>query len=403
MTPIRILHASDLHIAYDPWRRSYLDRLTDDGKLFTTKPDFRTITGLRDALADLIENVSSHDPDVLEQLADFIRQETEDNRLNGIILTGDLATTGEIEDVLKVDEFLNEEPDEECEHRGKYHFSPTLKFAKSRMQGMGFFPGNHDRFVPTYKWTRIWGPVFGPKVFDVNGTNIDLVRYGGDPSTNALPVSTFRAAGMMPNGKVLSVFVLTVDMTLGNFDEHDGWYGWIAQGKAHGKALKTLEDYTNLIKTNYPDPHTRRIIWACHFPPEFPGESGFNKLLDAGDLIESADKMGIPIILTGHTHYPINYDRPSMNVKVLCCGTTTQFEPNSMPGGTSALDPNKGNHFLILEFTGNAEGEIYLIVQKYRYVPTVLNDQFQVTSGPTQNETNWQPVSVTNPMVLPPT
>lgn len=131
MKPIRILHASDLHIVLykNHNYRSPLDRLEDIN--FTNDWSWN---GIREKLKTPQNffnswwkklSASSYEPEVLDALAEYIYKnairkndgqgnliEDSEGNLDAVILTGDLATTGEKDDILQTRKFLQGTPNE---------------------------------------------------------------------------------------------------------------------------------------------------------------------------------------------------------------------------------------------------------------------------------------------------
>ncbi|HLA10568.1 MAG TPA: metallophosphoesterase [Pyrinomonadaceae bacterium] len=55
--------------------------------------------------------VSSYDPAVLQRFADVVRQHATKGSLDAVVLTGDIATTGDIEELENALEFIEAPPD----------------------------------------------------------------------------------------------------------------------------------------------------------------------------------------------------------------------------------------------------------------------------------------------------
>jgi len=197
VSPIRILHVSDMHLAAVPQRHSVLDKQAavrdaakkalaadvkaaiasgkagDFSKAFQNVLDGDSIALLQrassgvdkaqiykaldsalnkivtsdkslsllaaEALRDLTF-ASSYNPGALDCLCNFI--EDQESRLNAIIITGDLATTGLEPDLEKARAFLEGDPDVAPE------FDQTIAHVKLPVFVL---PGNHDRYQYTGK------------------------------------------------------------------------------------------------------------------------------------------------------------------------------------------------------------------------------------------------------------
>ena len=99
MHPVRILHASDLHIARTPNLTSVVDYISAGMYFNALRPR---------ALA------STYDPSILLRLADLIYSDYRgkyinqaSNPLDAVLLTGDLATTGKQRDLEAAVKFIN--------------------------------------------------------------------------------------------------------------------------------------------------------------------------------------------------------------------------------------------------------------------------------------------------------
>lgn len=319
MTSVRILHASDLHICTVPNLTSPIDRISA-GTLY-------------DAVVEGIF-VSSYDVSVLQRFADFVYKQAARGLLNAVVLTGDIATTGEREDLEKALEFFKAPPD--------VRLSTQTAEQEPTLAGISIpiilLPGNHDRYVtgPGYAPGGVgYGP--GGRIFD------DVFKqfwFGPVTLPRLINVDEFTAV------------VIAADFNLLTSDHCDARFGWLAQGKAYDRILAQLEEATNLIVSRTDSPLC--VIWAIHFPPGFPQVSKLMRLIDSDKFVRSANRSGVNAVLAGHTHDPVRYRRPEMKFDVFCAGTVSQaFAPG-------------GNHFRIIEIKNEA-GEITIASEDYLY------------------------------------
>lgn len=364
MPAINVLHASDIHLAKVPQRRSILDRasvtkkvMNDllgrlkghllSGELTNLKEALKgtfseasiallettqTLTdreqrdqlnrkidqvlyGLvlsddpifRDFIADITRKVSfatSYNPLALDSLVNFIL--SQDN-LRAVMLSGDIATTGFEHDLRKAKEFL-EGTD-----------TPANPLASDSTLGnlsipVWILPGNHDRYTYTGKeW-----------FFSPGGTlfNQILNKHWAGRVKSYIPLRDTQEA--------LSVLILAADFNLQKSEDSTlpHRFNKLAQGKVYEEILEELEKETKEQKqkerNEFPH-HQLVVLWALHFPPFFPGLGTAKSLLKAEDLIDKAEDLKVNALLAGHTHEAEDYyalDR----VRVLCAGTPTQHD-----------------------------------------------------------------------------
>ena len=314
--------------------------------------------------------VSSCDEQILEDLAEFIYENvrrklddgieiTEDGeeKLDAVVLTGDLATTGSTDDIEQVGKFLRAKFNPRNPHKGDEddYRGATLSAVKVPVL---YLPGNHDRYVFSREW---YG--FSPKFYTPGGTEFDrlLLDYRQDH------IQRIELPAEVSKDKKLRVVILAADFTLDNFDDHEGFLGWLAQGKAYSNLRRELREETERLREEKTEDEILCVLWAVHFPPDYPGCPNESRLLGDEKFIQAANTAGVSAILAGHTHKHLNYRQPSMTFKVFCCGTTTQHEPQAMVGGRDESDVRKGNLFQIITVTADEAGSVKLSAKDYRY------------------------------------
>lgn len=334
MTSVRILHASDLHI-------SSVSNITSPFDHFTPGTVF-------DAVVEKML-VSTYDPAVLLRLVDFIHKQVAKRGLDAVLLTGDIATTGDIDDLNKALDFIQAAPDPRLLSLTSEK-EPTLGNLRIPIW---LLPGNHDRYKvgPRYKMS---GLIYAP-----GGKDFDVVfedYWQG-------PVMSFSSSdyGVEYYAPIirdrLAVVVVGVDFNLLATDNCDRPYGWLAQGKVYDKILDKLEAETfDRVRNCHAQGLTHVcVIWAMHFPPHYPRISPFLKLLDSEFLTLRANACGVKAILAGHTHDPVRYRRPEMKFDVFCAGTASQAFVHG------------GNHCRVLDITSDNAGNISIVSEDYLY------------------------------------
>lgn len=294
MASFLILHASDLHIASEPNALSLLDAKFVD--LWEKR--------------DYLSYQSSHEPDILEALAQFAYKSRKE--LDLVLLTGDLATTGDRADLETAKTRLVSPP------KRRYigaDGGPTLGFLKKKLKLM---PGNHDRFrrPPTF--------FPGGAVFD----EVFADHWGAGQSVQRL--------ADLRRGDARLV-VLAADFTLATGAEAPVALPFMhfGSGAVYRDRLEELEARTaEAVRAG------ASVVWAVHFKPECDDEN--LKLWDDGELMKAAAAHGVAAVLCGHTHESRPLHR-ILGVEVAVCGTTTQdFSPDGNYLHLLAIDVPSG-------------------------------------------------------------
>lgn len=297
MASVRILHASDLHISRRPKLTSALDLISAGTYLDATRS---------------FALVSTYDPSILLHFADFVYKDYIDNHVNQqsepidvILFTGDVASTGLAIDLNLALKFI-EEPSVPTNPVIWSTGNATLAEVQTPIW---LLPGNHDR----YRRLLLIG-------YSPGGTMFDVVfkSYWG-PKVKEFPTVTRSNT---------SVKVIAADFNLKRGRDRSGaWYNRFAQGKVYGTILKALERATLDAKKRHSGPLI--ILWALHFPPQFPSIPSAMKLINDSQLIDIANNCGVAAVLAGHTHEPVQYRTPNMKFDVFCAGTISQdFAPH---------------------------------------------------------------------------
>jgi predicted phosphodiesterase len=312
MASVRILHASDLHIAEQENVTSPVDRFTPGT--------------IRDAVVNRML-ASSHNSSVLLHLAKFAYQQAQSGLLDAVLLTGDIATTGSAADLQRALDFVHAPVQVGLGWLTRSR-EPSLSEVNAPIY---LLPGNHDRFV-----AKPYGYVPGGTQFDV----VFKDHWDGPVQTYPLLIKAD-----------VTLAIVGADFNLLNSDDADRWFGSLAQGMVYPKILNELERQTKAL----PDYARRCVIWAVHFPPAYPGVSPYLQLLEEDSLIQRANGCGVKAILAGHTHDAVKYRRPKMKFDVYCAGTASQ-----------AFSP-EGNHFRVIEVATDDAGTINIKSEEYRF------------------------------------
>jgi 3',5'-cyclic AMP phosphodiesterase CpdA len=290
MSSIRLLQASDLHIAKYP-SLPQLQRRSPGNYLNTILKGIYTI--LKGTYA------ASHSPGMLRALVTLA--DSQKGSLDAIVLTGDIATTGLDHDLLEALHFVDGPPD--ARDFLSSGGGPTIS-------GLGLnvflLPGNHDRYKQLLKRA---GYLPGGRNFH----KVFAKYWGSDVARYAVVKGN------------LAVGVLAADFSLRRWSDSTFFQpiNWYAQGKTYRDILSTLESETALFQQEYSDKDVC-VIWAVHFPPVFKHTESHMRLIDDHLLIDSANKSGVHLIISGHTHNPFEFSSPRTEFRVLGAGTATQ-------------------------------------------------------------------------------
>ena len=301
MESIRILHASDLHIAKEDGIKSLIE----------PRSARQVLKSLKDrALA------TSYDASVLQSFADFVRSQ---RSLDAVLLTGDIATTGSYDDLATAHRFVRGDTVPWFSGNFRIFSEPSIAGTDAPLW---LIPGNHDRFSPH----RYLGFAPGSREFH------RVFQSLWDDDVRLYPT--------ISRGDT-SVTIIGADLSLRR-SRDCGLKPWnrYAQGKAYPDIVKKLEEVTRLALNNHGSKHAI-VLWAIHFPPRYPGLSPRMKLLDSDAIIRAANRSGVRAVLTGHTHNDLKYSRHGMKFEVLCAGTASEFLPKN------------GNHFQIIIIEDN--------------------------------------------------
>ncbi len=315
MALFTFLHISDLHIGATPEQLGLLPLAKE--------------VAFRFSWYSRVATVSSHSAAILDGLALLAWQES--HALDGIIITGDLATTGNQPDLDAARDFLLEAPSPTKGYQTVAE-KPTLNNPAN--PNIYLIPGNHDRFD---------GPSLNPA-----GSNFDSTF--GTTSKAQWPVGqSAYAIDVLKKGGV-SLGIVGADLSLqsaAHISPTNPFQLWGA-GRAYPNVIDEMVRITKQIRAEHAPVE---VIWLVHFPPRFPKPSSFLRLLDEDLLIQAADNENIGYLLCGHTHHEDRYlgQKGSRifggkSVEVLCAGTATEHRP------PSSTDP-RTVHFLEFDVT----------------------------------------------------
>lgn len=240
----------------------------------------------------------------LEELARLVHKNATEDHLDGLLVTGDIADSGDVEDLalskktMFPDGYMNEP------WLGS-HGLPSFNILR---KPIAFLPGNHDKYKDFF-----YAP--GSTKFDNYFSNY---WKGG---------STGISSWLIPNNDDAKLKVVCVDFSLKKW--HDVLPNqWIGCGKVYRDRLRALTRETKKAQdAGLP------VIWALHFAPDTDSSIRYGninpllKLYNSRDLIAEAQVLNIFHLFCGHIHYakPYKVGR-NHRVCVYASGTCTNLK-----------------------------------------------------------------------------
>lgn len=231
---------------------------------------------------------ASYSPQITSATAQFCY--THSNVVDGIIITGDLATSGHPNDIAEARDFVcADASDGFLSARRK----PTL--ASSSLP-VWVIPGNHDKYADDFATPKC--------------RNFELTFRAYMPNFARGVGHKVRRKGDSLLGIVYADFCLRV-----RSDAQDRVVAPYGQGKVYTDTLQELENRTRNLRTKYSG---IVIVWSIHFAPY---DCGYTlALLDWNLISQSAIKNGIILTLCGHTHIASKFQ--SAGNTVYCAGSS---------------------------------------------------------------------------------
>jgi 3',5'-cyclic AMP phosphodiesterase CpdA len=331
MSRATILHISDLHISKFP-QLMQLQR--------------RSPGNYYDAMRDGIY-AASHGKGKLTALVNLVHSLKA--TIDAILITGDIATTGLEFDLEKALLFVEGKPDAH-ESRTSGGF-PTVSGAGLPVH---LLPGNHDRY----------------KLF--------LKRLGYAPGSRKFHQvfqrhwqQDVRVSAIIKQG--LAIGIIAADFSLRRFHHADKlpnlFFNAHAQGKVYSDILDQCVAETQTFQAQYEADREVFIIWAVHFPPAPAQAESYMQLIDREDLIAAADRCGVALVLSGHTHEPFEFSSPQYSFRVFGTGSATQY------------DSPEGNFCQVVSVETVKEG-FAVETKHYRFEETIGQARFVRVAAP---------------------
>lgn len=315
MSIIKILHVSDLHISKYPFLKQ-LNR--------------RSPGNYYDAIRHGTY-AASHGTDKLRALVTLVYRLRRE--LHAVLITGDIATTGLDYDLLLALAFVEGTPDAHDSRTS--HGFPTISGAGIPIV---LLPGNHDRYKLFLK--RL-GYAAGGRLFH------QLFHRHWSDDVRVFPIVN----------SDLAVGIVAADFSLRSWRDAEGpnyLVNQYSQGKVYPDILKKCVRETAAFRAQHREIPNVFTIWAVHFPA-IPGqEDSYMKVQDRGDLIEAADRNGVSLLLSGHTHEPFEFRSPRYGFGAFGTGSSTQS------------DSPEGNYCQVISIDNSAGSYLFETVH-YEY------------------------------------
>lgn len=191
--------------------------------------------------------------------------------MDGIIISGDLATTGMPGDISVARAFVDDAPLNGFRSESR---KPTLQSARRPIYVL---PGNHDRYANNFAMTnsKLFDLAFGNYLHNFNGYVGYWVR---------------RKAGHY-------LGFVYADFTLRARSDATTRLGAYGQGRVYQDVFQDLKDQTFALKSKYSNIN---LCWVLHFAPFDCGSH--LELVDWQQIARAASAAGVTATLCGHTH-----------------------------------------------------------------------------------------------------
>jgi hypothetical protein len=262
----RYIRLSDTHLCVQPSRRNLQQLVRRDvrGLIDTAREQTRVF-----GYASLLRP-ASYAPEIVLGAAQFCFERFES--VDGLIATGDLATTGLIYDINAAHSFISAPAIAGFCSAPR---TPTIGFLGERVFVL---PGNHDKFNDSQGTP--------------NGKNFEL-KFDG-----YMPNFEFGVGHWVVEKEGHKLAFIYADFCLqSRSDASDKVVGPFGQGRVYQDILDELTARTLTIRERF---GSIPIVWNVHFAPFDCGIA--LELLDFQNIIDAAVRLRILATLCGHTH-----------------------------------------------------------------------------------------------------
>ena len=303
-------HISDLHFSQDANRLKPLIQTLSGGEERREASLETWINAHQYGLKRNLIEPPSHSSELAFELSNVLyNYHSYVDPFDFILVTGDIATTGSVNDLTIGNEFLfgdaNHKNNQAVWRVGEY-ISPLSRLDVD----IFLLPGNHDR----YKSKRYL-------YFPANQNFDSIFSHAWSPKYNICGWYKDRK----DSNEKLAIFLADFSfksVSDGSYSYSEKYKGGIwGQGRVYQAMITYLQYVTRKAHEG-----GYAVIWATHFAPEFPDIDDKLKLLGDAYIIRAAKEAGVENIFCGHTHNQKSYLASSVGgVNVYCAASATEF------------------------------------------------------------------------------
>jgi 3',5'-cyclic AMP phosphodiesterase CpdA len=264
-TTFNYIHLSDFHFCTEPSRLSALNLIKRN-----VRETIDTVRAQRQLFGiGSVAKPGSYVPSITSGVAQFCYKNAQS--IDGIIVSGDLATTGMPGDIGVARAYVDDASVNGFRSESR---KPTLQSARRPIYVL---PGNHDRYANNFATTN-------SKLFDLAFDNY-LHKFNGYVGYWV----------RRKTGRYLG-FVYA-DFTLRARSDATSRLGVFGQGRVYQDVFDDLKKQTFALKSKYSDIN---LCWVLHFAPFDCGSH--LELVDWQQIAQAASAAGVSATLCGHTH-----------------------------------------------------------------------------------------------------
>lgn len=309
MVSFRIAHVSDLHFGkIIDWQNPLEDTTTVTG-MAREAVKYILNCDSTGRIADVFYP-STFSPDAAAALSHILSSEMD--YLDAILVSGDLATTGDDSDLTLAKNYFHGEIPSDWNPSDV----PLRSWLDNEEIAVVTLPGNHDRFANlSQPLSKNFEEFFG-KYWDFDRGKSFGVAHPLNESGRV------RLTTLLLEDVILAIFA--VDLSLEHSHSGTGLGGYVGQGRVLNMVLNELAAAAICAQAEAKEQGFSLVLtWAVHFPPSFPGITEPLMLHDSQKLVDAACACGVAAIFSGHTHETLLYTAKSTSgqlVKVICSG-----------------------------------------------------------------------------------